>query len=171
MNPQNGWYSSLTFLFNSPSFGSDHHWNSVYLDIRKYFSIPQSRSVLGFRSYYWSILSGDVPYFDLPASRAEPNIGMSSRGIERNRYRSNAMLFLESEYRFNITQNGFVGGVLFANTTSASEYESQHFKYWKPAVGCGVRLKFNKYSKVNVALDFGIGKEYSSIYLNIGEAF
>lgn len=81
------------------------------------------------------------------------------------------MLFFESEYRFNITQNGFVGGVLFANTTSASEYDTQHFKQWQPALGTGVRLKFNKYTKVNVALDFGISKDYTSVYLNIGEAF
>ena len=171
MNPRNGLYTGLTFRFNSPTFGSDHHWNSVFLDIRKYFSIPQTRSVLGFRSYYWSVLSGEAPYFDLPSTRTEPATGMASRGIEKNRYRSNAMLFMESEYRFNITRNGFVGGVLFTNITSASQYDTQCFKYWKPSVGTGVRLKFNKYTKVNVALDFGISKDFASVYLNIGEAF
>lgn len=171
INPQKGFYSCFTYLFNDPAFGSDNKWQSLFFDVRKYFSIPYARSVLGFRSYYWSIVSGDVPYFDLPSTRTEPSTGMSSRGLQKNRYRSNAMLFFESEYRFNITPNGFVGGVLFANTTSASEYDTQHFKYWQPAVGAGVRLKFNKYSKVNVAFDFGISKDYASVYLNIGEAF
>lgn len=171
INPQKGFYSSFTYLYNSPALGSDNKWESIFCDVRKYFSIPYARSVLGFRSYYWSILSGKVPYFDLPSTRTEPSTGMSSRGLQKNRYRSNAMLFFESEYRFNITPNGFVGGVLFANTTSASEYDSQHFKHWQPAVGAGVRLKFNKYSKVNVAFDFGISKDYASVYLNIGEAF
>ena len=171
INPQKGFYSSFTYLFNDPAFGSDNKWQSIFFDVRKYFSIPYARSVLGFRSYYWSIVSGDVPYFDLPSTRSEPTTGMSSRGIQKNRYRSNAMLFFESEYRFNITPNGFVGGVLFANTTSASEYDTQHFKHWQPAVGAGVRLKFNKYSKVNVAFDFGISKDFASVYLNIGEAF
>ncbi len=171
INPQKGFYSSFTYLYNSPAFGSDNKWQSLFFDVRKYFSIPYARSVLGFRSYYWSIVSGDVPYFDLPSTRTEPSTGMSSRGLQKNRYRSNAMLFFESEYRFNITPNGFVGGVLFANTTSASEYDSQHFRHWQPAIGTGVRLKFNKYSKVNVAFDFGISKDYASVYLNIGEAF
>ena len=81
------------------------------------------------------------------------------------------MLFFESEYRFNITPNGFVGGVVFANTTSASEYDTQHFKYWQPAAGFGVRLKFSKYTKVNVAFDFGFSKEFASVYLKIGEVF
>lgn len=171
INPQKGFYSSFTYLYNSPALGSDDSWQSIFLDVRKYFSIPYARSVFGFRSYYWSIVSGDAPYFDLPSTRTEPSTGMSSRGLQKNRYRSNAMLFFESEYRFNITPNGFVGGVLFANTTSASEYDTQHFKHWQPAVGTGVRFKFNKYSKVNVAFDFGISKDYASVYLNIGEAF
>jgi outer membrane protein assembly factor BamA len=171
INPQKGFYSSFTYLYNSPAFGSDNKWQSIFFDVRKYFSIPYARSVLGFRSYYWSILSGKVPYFDLPSTRSEPTTGMSSRGIQKNRYRSNAMLFFESEYRFNITPNGFVGGVVFANTTSASEYDTQHFEHWQPAFGAGVRLKFSKYTKVNVAFDFGISKDFASVYLNIGEAF
>jgi len=171
INPQKGFYSSFTYLYNSPTFGSDNKWQSVFFDVRKYFPIAYARSVLSFRSYYWSIVSGKAPYFDLPSTRTEPSTGMSSRGIEKNRFRSNAMLFFESEYRFNITRNGFVGGVLFANTTSASEYDTQHFKHWRPAIGTGVRLKFSKFTKVNVAFDFGISKDFASVYLNIGEAF
>lgn len=170
-NPQEGMYSSFTYLYNSPSLGSDTKWQSIFFDVRKYFSIPHTRSVLALRSYYWSILSGDIPYFDLPSTRTEPGTGSSSRGLQKNRYRSNAMIFFESEYRFNITPNGFVGGVVFANTTSASEYDTQHFKYWQPAAGFGVRLKFNKYTKVNVAFDFGFSKEFASVYLKIGEVF
>ena len=52
INPQKGFYSSFTYLYNSPVFGSDYKWQSIFLDVRKYFSIPYARSVLGFRSYY-----------------------------------------------------------------------------------------------------------------------
>jgi outer membrane protein assembly factor BamA len=170
-NPQQGMYSSLTYLYNDTSLGSDTKWQSLFFDVRKYFSIPYARSVLAFRSYYWTILSGETPYFDLPSTRSEPGTSSSSRGVQKNRYRSNAMLFFETEYRFNITQNGFLGGVVFANTTSASEYDTQNFVHWQPAVGAGIRLKFNKYTKVNVAFDFGISKDYASVYLKIGEVF
>jgi len=170
-NPQDGMYASLTYLYNDTSLGSDTNWQSLFLDFRKYYPIQYARSVLGIRSYYWTVLSGDTPYFDLPATRSEPGSGSSSRGVEKNRYRSNAMLYFESEYRFNITSNGFLGGVVFANTSSASEYDTQKFKHWQPAVGAGVRLKFNKYTKINVALDFGVSKDYSSVYLKIGEVF
>ncbi|HQZ24544.1 MAG TPA: BamA/TamA family outer membrane protein [Flavobacterium sp.] len=170
-NPQNGMYASATYLYNDKSLGSDTKWQSLFIDARKYFSIPYARSVLALRSYYWTILSGETPYFDLPSTRSEPGTSSSSRGLQKNRYRSNAMLFFETEYRFNITQNGFLGGVVFANTTSASEYDTQNFNYWQPSIGAGVRLKFNKYTKVNVAFDFGISKDYASVYLKIGEVF
>ncbi|MCI4444170.1 MAG: BamA/TamA family outer membrane protein [Lentimicrobium sp.] len=170
-NPQDGMYANATYLYNDKSLGSDTKWQSLFIDARKYFSIPYARSVLALRSYYWTILSGEAPYFDLPSTRSEPGTSSSSRGLQKNRYRSNAMLFFETEYRFNITRNGFLGGVVFANTTSASEYDTQHFKYWQPAIGTGVRLKFNKYTKVNVAFDFGISKDYASVYLKIGEVF
>ncbi len=170
-NPQQGMYGSFTYLYNDSSLGSDTKWQSLFFDVRKYFPFTYARSVLALRSYYWTVISGKTPYFDLPSTRSEPGTGSSSRGLQKNRYRSNAMLFFESEYRFNLSKNGFLGGVVFANATSASEYETQNFKYWQPAIGAGVRLKFSKYTKVNVAFDFGISKDYASVYLKIGEVF
>jgi len=170
-NPQEGMYSSVTYLYNDPGLGSDTKWQSLFFDVRKYFPIHYARSVLALRSYYWTVLSGEVPYFDLPSTRSEPGTASSSRGIQKDRYRSNAIFFLESEYRFNITRNGFLGGVVFANTTSASQYDTQHFIHWQPAAGAGIRLKFNKYTKVNVAFDIGFSKDYTNLYLKIGEVF
>jgi len=107
----------------------------------------------------------------LPSNGWEPAFGTSSRGIQQNRYRSNALLYFETEYRFGITANGLLGGVVFANATSASQYGTQQFTYWHPAAGAGVRIKFNKYSRTNVTLDYGFSKGYQSVYLNIGEVF
>ncbi len=171
LNPQGGFYTSFTLRNNSTIFGSTSDWRSIFLDVRKYFPIKDTRSILALRSYYWTVVSGDAPYFDLPSNGSEPAIGTSSRGIQRDRYRSNAMLYFESEYRFNILRNGFLGGVVFSNITSASEYETQNFQYWHPAAGAGVRVKFNKYTKVNVDFDWGFSKDYWGFYLNIGEVF
>jgi hypothetical protein len=172
LNPQQGFMVSFTYSFYHPFFGSDDKWQSIFLDTRKYFHFPGGKyKILALRSYYWTIVSGNPPYLDLPANRWEPAPGSVSRGIKQNRYRSNALLYFESEYRFGITANGFLGGVVFANLTSASEYDTQQFKYWHPAAGTGIRLKFNKYSNTNVTLDAGFSKEFWSVYLNIGEAF
>jgi hypothetical protein len=172
LNAQQGFMASFTYSFYDPVFGSDDRWQSIYCDIRKYFHIPGTkRNVFAMRSYYWTIFSGKTPYLDLPANRWEPISGSASRGIKQNRYRSNAILYFESEYRFGITKNGLIGGVVFANITSPSQYETQNFIYWHPAAGTGIRLKFNKFSNTNIAFDFGFSKEFASVYLNIGEAF
>lgn len=171
INPQGGFYTAFTYRNNNTAFGSDTNWQSVFIDVRKYFPIKDTRSILALRTYYWSTLSGDVPYFDLPSNGSEPATGTSSRGIQRDRYRSNANIYFEGEYRFNILRNGFLGGVAFANIISVSQFETQNFEYWHPAVGFGARVKFNKYTKVNVAIDVGFSKDYVGVYFNIGEAF
>jgi hypothetical protein len=172
LNPQNGFMASLTYSFYDPIFGSDSRWQSLFIDSRKYFRLPGVKpKILALRGYYWTIISGNPPFLDLPANRWEPVPGSVSRGIRQNRYRSNAMLYFETEYRFGITANGLLGGVVFANVTSASDYNTQKFNYWHPAAGTGIRLKFNKYSNTNVTLDFGFSKEFASVYVNIGEAF
>jgi hypothetical protein len=172
LNAQQGFMASFTYSFYDPVFGSDDKWQSLFLDTRKYFHIPGSKhNTVAFRSYYWTIISGKTPYLDLPANRWEPISGSASRGIKKNRYRSNALIYFESEYRFGISANGLIGGVVFASVTSASQYETQNFLYWHPAAGTGIRLKFNKFSNTNVAFDFGFSKGFASVYLNIGEAF
>jgi outer membrane protein assembly factor BamA len=171
-NPQQGLLTCFTYSFYNTLLGSDNNWQSIFFDVRKYFPLPGKRSnILAFRGYYWTIVNGKVPYLDLPANRWEPSSGQASRGIRQNRYRSNAMLDFESEYRFGITTNGLWGGVVFASVLSASEYDTQQFMYWHPAAGAGVRMKFNKYSNTNIALDFGFSKGFASVYLFIGEAF
>ena len=99
INPLQGFMSSFTYSFFGSFMGSTDTYQSLFLDVRKYFSLPGSKhDVIALRSYYWTIVSGSAPYLDLPSVRWEPASGSSSRGIEQNRYRSNAMLYFESEY-------------------------------------------------------------------------
>jgi len=172
INPQGGAYVLVGYRLNTPVMGSDHLWHSLYIDGRKYFSFSDYRqNILAFRSYYWTVLSGQVPYLDLPAIGWDLGIIPSGRGIEQGRYRSNALLYVESEYRFDLTANGLFGGVVFSNVSSASEFETQNFQTWHVAAGAGLRIKFNKYSRTNILFDFAASKEYMAVYLNIGEAF
>ncbi len=172
INPQQGFYAKLAYNLYLPGMGSDDRWASLFCDLRKYFRFSSNKtSILAFRSYYWTILSGNAPYLDMPATRWEPAWGSASRGIQQGRYRSNAILYGEAEYRFGITANDFLGGVVFTNVTAPSKYDTQQFIYLHPAVGAGIRLKFNKFSRTNVTLDYGVSKDFQSVYVNIGEAF
>ena len=81
------------------------------------------------------------------------------------------MLYAEAEYRFDFTKNGLWGAVIFTNMQSYTEPKNNKFSYILPAVGAGLRLKFNKYSDSNITFDVAVGKESFNWYFNLNEVF
>lgn len=171
INPPKGGYLLASWRVNTKTLGSDQDYQTLFIDARKYFPLPKARSILAFRSYYWTMLTGNAPYLHLPATNWAPASGIASRGFQSGRYRSNAMLYGEAEQRYQLTQNGLIGLVGFVNVASASEFNTQNFKTWKVGAGFGLRTKLNKYSNANFALDFGFSENFWSVWVNLGEMF
>ncbi len=171
-NPLPGVFANLIYRHNAEFIGSDNNSQSVYIDLRKYVSLTNSgpKNVLAFWSYYWTTISTGTPYLNLPSIGMDP-YQRSGRGIEQNRYRGQSLLYFETEYRRDITNNGLLGFVLFFNVNSASQGNTRDFEYINPAGGGGLRIKFNKKSDTNICIDYGISKGYSDINLGLGEAF
>lgn len=170
INPTGGFYTAFIYKFNAKKLGSTYEWQSFYADARKYLALSDTRHrILGFWIFYWGTF-GDVPYLNLPGT-AQDFYGRAGRGYKFGRFRGKQMLYAETEYRFNLSQNGFWGGVVFANAQSFTEPGTTDFKYVKPATGFGLRVKFNKRSNANVTLDFAFGKDSFNWYLNLGEFF
>lgn len=171
LNPTQGYYIEADYRINSTIFGSDKNWNSFYFDARNYFSLSdKSHKVFASRLFYWSVFNGKPHYLDLP-SIGWDRYGKTGRGFTRNRYRSNALLYFETEYRTDITKNGFLGAVFFANISSVSDLNTYQFNNWNPAIGTGLRVKWNKFNGCNLALDFGVSKEDFSFRLSLSENF
>ena len=80
------------------------------------------------------------------------------------------MFYLETEYRRDITENGLLGFVVFTNVNTVSG-SGTLFTSWHPAVGTGLRVKFNKGSNTNIGIDYAISKGYSAVSFGLGEAF
>ncbi len=172
INPLRGAYILLTVRRNEDWLGSTYSNSSLFIDGRKYIKLSsQFDRVLAFRSYYWTVLQGETPYLDLPATNWAPATGIASRGFQTGRYRSNAMFYFEGEQRFQLTANGLLGVVAFLNVSSASEFDTQHFTTWQAAGGFGIRIKMNKYSDTNIAVDLAFSNNYWGVWLNIGEVF
>jgi hypothetical protein len=171
-NPLPGAYANVVYRMNTHAFGSDANWQSVYIDLRKYISLTSAnqQNKLAFWAYYWKAFGVGIPYLNLPSIGWDP-YQRSGRGIEQNRYRGKGLLYFETEYRRDITANGILGFVLFANVNSVTEPTTNHFSYWHPAGGAGLRIKFNKSSGTNIAIDYGRSEGYSAIILGLGEAF
>lgn len=171
INPLKGFYSNVQFRPNLKALGSTNTWQSVVIDVRRYFNLPNgSQNTLAFWNYNWLTI-GKPPYLDLPATGWDPtnNIG---RGYIQGRFRSTNLLYFESEYRFALTKNGLFGGVLFANAQSVSDWPSKSFRKIAPAGGLGIRIKVNKTSGANIAIDYGFGMDGSrGLFVNLGEVF
>jgi hypothetical protein len=172
INPLPGWYGNLIYRISAKAWGSDDNWRSLYLDVRKYYSFNKSgpKNMLAFWGYYWVSVTPRTPYLNLPSIGMDPN-QRSGRGVEQNRYRGESLLYFETEYRRDITNNGLLGYVLFANVNSAAQPNSKQLKYWNPAGGGGLRIKFNKKSDTNISIDYGFSRNYSSWSVNLGETF
>lgn len=173
INPLPGVYGNLVYRINSKILGSNQNWQSLYLDLRKYISLnPSNRlqqNTLALWSYVWTTFNGPAPLLDLPGIGWDP-YNRSGRGIDQNRYSGKTLLYFESEYRRDITRNGLFGFVVFANINSVTDVNNR-FTGINPAGGAGLRIKFNKGSRTNIGIDFGMSKDYRSIILNLGEAF
>lgn len=172
INPLPGAYLNVIYRVNPYFLGNGNNtWKSIYIDGRKYISLKgQKRHVLALWSYLWAALNNDVPFLDLPAIGYEP-YQRSGRGIEQNRYRGKTMFYLEGEYRSDLRDDGLLGYVVFANANTASRPGDLKFTGPHPAIGAGLRVKFNKRSNTNIAIDYAVSKGYSTLILNLGEAF
>lgn len=171
INPDGGgFYTNVLFLQNLTRLGSNKNSNSVLIDVRKYFQLSRNM-VLALWSYNVITLSGNPPYLDLPGTESD-TYSNTGRGYELGRFIGKKMVDLEAEIRFGITKNGLVGGVIFTNAESLSELNDNKLKVISPAIGAGLRIKFNKFSNTNVCVDYGVGKGGShGFFGNLGEVF
>jgi hypothetical protein len=171
VNSLAGGYANIFYRYNISALGSDSRWSSVQIDLRKYIRLSEhSNNILAIWSYTWLSLNGKQPYLDLP-SVGNDTYNNTGRGYMINRFRGQNMLYLESEYRFGITKNGLLGAVIFGNLQSyPSSLTAQ--KSIIPAGGSGIRIKMNKHTNTNLAIDYAFGTGGSrGVFLNLGEVF
>lgn len=171
INPYKGFYAMATYRDNFKFMGSNSDWQSLILDVRKYFNFPAgSRNILALWSYDWLIVGGGKPPFlDLPSTNWD-TYSSTGRGYIQSRFRGDEMVDLESEYRFPLTDNGFLGAVVFLNGESFSGLYDRRLQSMQPGWGAGLRIKLNKTSRTNLDIDYGFGEQGSNgLFINIGE--
>lgn len=172
INPQSGFYLNTVLRENETFLGSDQNWQSLLIDVRKYFTFPgKAKNVLAFWSYNNISLKGNPPYLDLPATGLD-EYGNTGRGYIQGRFRGKNMYDLESEFRFRITKNGLLGGVVFANVQSFSKNPDRIIYNGIPGGGLGIRIKVHKHTNTNLCIDYGFANDGSSgFFLNLNEVF
>jgi hypothetical protein len=172
INPAGGFYANARYRDNLTFLGSNTDWQSLVLEFRKYINFPAgSRNTLALWNFNWLTLAGKPAYLDLPSTSWDPS-NNTGRGYIQGRFRSRDMLYFETEYRFSLTRNGLLGGVIFGNAQSFSNWPSDKFDRIIPGTGLGLRIKVNKASRTNIAIDYGFGVKGSrGLFVNLGEVF
>jgi outer membrane protein assembly factor BamA len=170
--PVKGFYFNFQFRTNLKVLGSSNNWNSMTIDVRKYVPLPIHWDAgFAFWGYLWLTVSGKPPYLDLPSTGWD-TYNNTGRGYAMGRFRGRNMVYLESEFRFALMKNGLLGGVVFGNLQTFSEWPKGNFSTIQPAVGAGLRIKLNKRTNTNSAVDYGFGSGGSRGFaFNLNEVF
>ena len=184
INPYVGLYAGLSLQLFPTWLGSSQASTYVGCDLRYYLGLSDDvpRNVLAFWVLASGVTSGHRPYLALPSVGWDAK-GTTGRGYVQGRFRGTAEVYAEAEWRFRITDNGFLGGALFVNAETFSrpavslpaygysQAASDLFQVVRPAGGFGLRFLMNRESRTNVRLDFGWGVDSFAIYLGSGEVF
>ena len=177
-----GWYLNGSFRAYPQWLGSSQDATFVHAEVRKYIGLSADvpRNVLALWVLGEGVTSGRLPYLALPSVGWDFG-NRSGRGYIQGRFRGDAELYAEAEWRFRLTTDGFLGGTLFANASTFSRPEvnvlgyaepREHlFSTVRPAGGFGLRFMMNREARNAVTLDFAWGQDSFGIYFGAGEVF
>jgi hypothetical protein len=182
INAYRGVYASLSYEWNPTWFGSSKESTLISSEFRTYLGLDPNipRNVLAFWVVAQGQVSGALPYLALPSIGWDAR-NRTGRGWVQGRFRGTAEVYAEAEWRFRITDNGLLGGVVFANFTTFTRPAINYAGYSEPgeslfqhpqvAGGVGLRIMQNRRSRTNITLDLTVAAHTIGFYFGAGEAF
>ncbi|MGL5008191.1 MAG: BamA/TamA family outer membrane protein [Plesiomonas sp.] len=162
-NPYRGQVFSVNYTYYSPSLGSESAFSA--LESRySYYHLIAERDVLAW-DLYSRVTSGAVPWNMLSQLGNDKRM----RGYYEGQYIDRNLLAAQVEYRKHLT--GRHGMVLWVGAGAITAQAKALFTqaHWLPNAGIGYRFEFKP--RVNIRLDFGVGKNTSGFYFHVNEAF
>ena len=163
INPEKGRLVQFTANYYTTYLGSDTDFSSYLIDYREYMSLKPLPGLLAFQIKA-NLSAGDVPWSQLSTLGGDSAL----RGYIIGRYRDRQTVLSQLEYRVPIAgRHGMVtwiGGAALADRIS--EFSAQMLL---PNIGVGYRLRLK--GRVNLRLDFGVGRNGGGFYFNVDEAF
>jgi hypothetical protein len=114
-----GWYASGSFRAYPTWLGSSQDATVVHGELRTYLGLSDEvpRNVIAFWLLGTGVTSGRLPYLSLP-SIGWDFANRTGRGYVQGRFRGDAEIYGEAEWRFRLTRDGLLGGVVFANAAT-----------------------------------------------------
>ena len=175
--PYEGMFADVILRTNETWMGSNKPATQLRTELRKYWGLSKinREHVLAF--WFWGsfLLSGDLPYLELPGTGSDQTNRLG-RGYTIGRFKGQNFAYSEAEYRFPISKNKLFSGVLFANAQTSSAQRNLNDvnlgEFVEPGGGFGLRILFNKYTRSNLCIDYGVGTYGArGIFIGLNEVF
>ena len=163
--PDKGMMLQFWFDHFTKALGADYQYVNYVLDLRRFIRLYK-KQVLALQAY-GSFNAGSVPLRSLAFLGGANNM----RGYYAGRYRDKDAAYVQAEYRVPLWRR--IGAVAFADMGNVGpELSAINFQYFKYTYGGGLRFALNQQEKLNLRLDYGIGRNNNQgFYLQLGEAF
>lgn len=161
-NPSQGTYAKVEQTFFPKFVGNGYSFQRTDLQVRHYDRLWKG-AVLAY-DLNGIFNSGTIPW-NMVALLGGP---YRMRGYYEGQYRDNNLIEAQIELRQKVYKRH--GVVVWAGAGNVfPKFSKFRWKETLPSYGFGYRWEFK--SRVNIRLDYGIGKGQSSFYFNINEAF
>lgn len=159
-----GQFISVFADVNNAYTGSNFNFRRLSFDATAYFKVAKEQ-ILAI-NLFGGMVRGEVPFQELMLYGGPKK----ARGYYLGRLRDKNLLMFQGEYRFQIYRR--FGAVIFGTLGNVSP-EISTFEWDSPKynLGLGLRYMINPADRLNVRLDYAIGKETSGFYITFGEAF
>lgn len=162
--PTKGTYANAALQWNLPGWGSDRDYQHFYGAINSYHEFGPN-GILATRFAACDV-SRNAPFFDLCLFGANNDL----RGYEAGKYRDSTLIAAQAEYRWHFSKRW--GMVAFAGVGGvAPNFSDYRASSLLPAGGVGLRFMASTEYKVNVSVDYAVGRNSDALYFGIGEAF
>lgn len=167
LNVRDGFFGEGGFLSYNTGLGSDYDFTSYFLDLR-YFAPVTEEQVWASQLYIASV-DGDAPFNQLSLMGGESLM----RGYYLGRYRDNALIAAQTEYRFlPFPFSRRWGAAAFVGAgTVASALSEINLSLLKVSGGAGVRFLMFPGKDIYTRFDVAISEDGPGFYFFIGEAF
>ncbi len=161
-----------------PSKGGLYQFSAVSFDrmFSSRFQFIRTRSIFGSTSPCARPRAGAAGLFQRDLRRGAVRDALAyggkklMRGLFEGRYRDNAMVVAQGEYRLPLWWR--FGAVAFAGVGDVArrvqDFEPEEFKF---TYGGGLRFSINPQEKINARLDVGRSRDLTGFYFTIGEAY
>lgn len=165
-SPEKGFFAQTYFNHFSPVTGSQFPYTNIVVDVRKYMPAGKN-AVLAAQAWLFGNIGKAVPLRSMAAFGGDNTM----RGYYQGRFRDLQQFVIQGEYRRHVYKRfGLVAFAGFGNV--AHEMGDLNFSNLKYSVGGGLRYALNASEKLNLRIDYGIGKgNNSGFYFQLAEAF